>query len=192
MVIRAKKVPVKKKTTAKKTSKAPTPARETPEVLHPLVTLRNEIDRLFERFTEGWPQMSPWFERFWADPFSEIGRRLPFSRLELTPRADVTETDAGYEIAIELPGMTEKDIELSLSDDVLTMKGEKKEEREEKKKDYHVTERSYGSFQRTFRVPSGVDTKKVSANFSKGVLTVALPKTKEAKAKKRAIKVEVQ
>ena len=86
--------------------------------------------------------------------------------------------------------MTDKDIELTLSDDSLTVKGEKKEEREEKKKNYHVSERSYGSFQRTFRVPSGVDHNKVEASCSKGVLNISLPKTEVAKKQKRSIKVK--
>jgi len=86
--------------------------------------------------------------------------------------------------------MTEKDIELTLSDDSLTLKGEKKAEREEKKKNYHVSERSYGSFQRTFRVPNGVDQDKVEAAYSKGVLNISLPKTEATKSNKRSINVK--
>ena len=105
-------------------------------------------------------------------------------------RADVSETDSEYEISVELPGIDEKDIELGISDGILTLKAKKEEEREEKKKDYHLTERSYGSVRRSFRTPEGVETDKIKAAFSKGVLEVTLPKTKEVKAKQRKIPVK--
>ena len=104
--------------------------------------------------------------------------------------ADVSETESKYEISVELPGVDEKDIELSISDGLLALQAEKKEEREEKKKDYHLTERSYGSGRRTVRIPEGVAMDKIKAAFSKGVLEVTLPKTKEAKAKQRKIPVK--
>ena len=189
----AKTVSVKKKTTKKptvKSAKKTTPPEQTSDVTGSLVTLRDEIDRLVDRFSEGWPRLSPFFDRPWPELFSDIERRFPIPHFERTARADVTETDEGFEITVELPGMTEKDIELTLTDDALTLKGEKSEEREEKKKDYHMTERTHGSIQRTFRVPSGVDRNKVNANFSNGLLKVTLPKTKAAKAKKRQIRVK--
>jgi HSP20 family protein len=106
------------------------------------------------------------------------------------PAVDVSETDKGYEIKAELPGMEEKNIEVKLADGVLTIKGEKQEEKETKEKDYYVQERSFGSFQRTFQVPDNVDTNKIEANFKNGVLTVNLPKT--AEAQKPAKKIEVK
>ena len=106
------------------------------------------------------------------------------------PAVDIEETDAAVVLSADLPGIDEKDIELGISDGVLTLKAKKKEEHEEKKKDYHLTERSYGSVRRSFRIPEGVETDKIKAAFSKGVLEVTLPKTKEVKAKQRKIPVK--
>ena len=90
----------------------------------------------------------------------------------------------------ELPGLDEKNVEIKLSNHTLTIKGEKKEEKEEKDKDYYLSERRYGSFQRSFQVPEGVDTGKIDASFSKGVLTVKLPKTAEAQKAEKKITVK--
>ena len=100
------------------------------------------------------------------------------------------ENEKGYEITADLPGMDEKNIEVKVTDGVLTMKGERREEMEEKKKDYYLQERSYGSFQRSFELPDSVDADKIEANFKKGVLTVKLPKKVEAQ--KPAKKIEVK
>jgi HSP20 family protein len=108
----------------------------------------------------------------------------------LAPRIDVSESDSEIEIKADLPGVEEKDVEVTLSGDVLTIKGEKKQEREEKKKDYHLVERSYGSFQRTLRVPFEVDPAKVKASFDKGVLTVSLPKPPQVKEQVKKIAVQ--
>ncbi|MBI1774008.1 MAG: Hsp20/alpha crystallin family protein [Proteobacteria bacterium] len=108
----------------------------------------------------------------------------------LAPSIDVKETDAAFEIEAELPGVDEKDIEVSFQNDVLTIKGEKKLEKEESKKGYHMSERSYGAFRRSFELPSGIDGSKVTAAYTKGVLKVTLPKAPQAPAsvKKIAIK----
>ena len=106
------------------------------------------------------------------------------------PAVDVSETDKAYEISAELAGMDEKNIDLKIANGVLTIRGEKQDEKEEKKKDYYMRERSYGSFERTFEVPEGVDTDKIEATFKKGVLTVTLPKN--AEAQKPAKKIEVK
>ena len=151
----------------------------------PFRSLRREIDRLFEDFDRD----------FWGFP---IRRSLfdiePSWQRELgwsaAPAVDVTENDNAYEITAELPGMDEKNIDVKLADGSLMIKGEKAEEKEEKAKDYHVHERRFGSFERCFSLPDGVDTDKIEASFKKGVLTVTLPK-KEA-AKPRQVKVEVK
>ncbi|MEW6775497.1 MAG: Hsp20/alpha crystallin family protein [Bdellovibrionota bacterium] len=106
------------------------------------------------------------------------------------PKLDVSETDKEVQIAAELPGMDEKDVEVSISGDTLVLKGEKKHEKEEKKKDYYRMERSYGAFHRSIPLPEGVDKDKVDAKFAKGVLTITLPKTVEAQ--KAAKKVQVK
>jgi HSP20 family protein len=94
------------------------------------------------------------------------------------------------EITAELPGMDEKNIEVKVTDGILTIKGEKQEEKEEKKKDYYLHERHFGSFERSFGLPEGVDINKIEAAFKKGVLTVTLPKKPEAQ--KPAKKIEVK
>lgn len=150
-----------------------------------LDSLRREIDHLFEGFGRtGW--RSPFRgSAFDVEPFWR--HDLSFGTL---PAVDIAEKDKAYEIEAELPGMDDKNIEISLSEGMLTIKGEKREEKEEKKKNYYLSERHYGSFQRAFRLPAGVDTDKVEASFSKGVLKVTLPKTTEAQRKERKIEVK--
>jgi HSP20 family protein len=104
----------------------------------------------------------------------------------------VTEDDNAYEITAEMPGVEEKDVEITVKDDRLTLRGEKKSEKEEKKKDYHMTERSYGAFERSFHLPADVAADKIRADFEKGVLTLTLPKTPEAKSKERKIAIKAK
>jgi len=151
----------------------------------PFESFRREVDRLFDDFSSG----------VWRSPF---GRSVfdiePFRRAETAfgsvPAVDVTQSDKGYEITAELPGMEDKDIEVKLANGVLTLRGEKREEKEEKNKDYYVRERSFGSFERSFQVPEDVDADKVNASFKKGVLTVMLPKS--AQAQKAEKKIEIK
>jgi len=119
----------------------------------------------FEKFLTGWPAQPP---------------------------VDLTEKNGEYEISAELPGLDEKDVEVKLSNGILTISGEKKAEREEKDKDYHFSERRYGSFRRAFRVPEGVDAEKIEASFQKGVLTVKLPKTAEAVDSGKKIEIKAK
>jgi HSP20 family protein len=160
------KVPVK----AEKTT-APAPL----QTWRPFENLRREVDRLFEDFDGG----------HWRSPFRRIE-----AAFGATPAVDVTETDKAYEITAELPGMDEKNIDVKLANGVLTIKGEKQDEKEEKQKDYYVRERSYGSFERSFQVPDGVDAEKIEANFRKGVLTLTLPKSAEAQKAEKKITVK--
>jgi HSP20 family protein len=151
----------------------------------PFTSLRHEIDRLFEDFDRN----------SWALPFRRSAFDIePFWRRELswaaTPAVDITEGDKAYEVTADLPGMDEKNIEVKLSNGVLTIKGEKQEEKEEKKQDYCLQERHFGSFERSFRVPDGVDTDKIEASFKKGVLTVKLPKSPEAQKAEKKIEVK--
>ena len=108
------------------------------------------------------------------------------------PAIDVTETEKSYKVAAELPGMDEKNIEVKIANGMLTIRGGKHEEKEEEKQDYYVRERSFGSFERTFPVPDGVDLDKVDASFKKGVLTVTLPKTAEAQKAEKKITVKAE
>lgn len=148
----------------------------------PFGALRKEVDRLFEDFGES-------FLRQPLRSLASLERAWP-TKFATTPAVDVTETDKGYEITAELPGLDEKNIEVNLANGGLTIKGEKKEEKEEKNKDYYVSERRYGAFERYFTLPEGVDAGKIEATFKNGVLKVALPKT--AEAQKPAKKIEVK
>ena len=133
-------------------------------------SLRCEIDRIFNSFRLGIP-----FRR-------ALEVELPWRRETnwgIAPAFDVAEKDKEYEITATLPGMDEKNIEIKLSNGTLTIRGEKKKEKEELEKDYCLSERRYISFTRSFQVPVGVDTRKIEAAFANGVLTVKLPKTAE-------------
>jgi HSP20 family protein len=158
----------------------------TPSTLQPwrpFESFRRDVDRLFDDFAGG----------TWRSPF---GRSLfePFRRAETAfssvPAVDITQTDKGYEITAELPGMEDKDIEVKLANGVLTIRGEKRDEKEEKNKDYYLRERSFGSFERSFQVPENIDTDKISAGFKKGVLTIMLPKSAEAQRAEKKIEVK--
>jgi HSP20 family protein len=171
----ATKLPVK---TEERKSATPSPWR-------PFENLRREIDRLFDDFDGGL-----WRSRL-GRPFFDVQPFWPReASFAATPAVDVAETDKAYEIAAELPGMDEKNIEVKFADGILTIKGEKQEEKEEKKKDYYLSERNYGSFQRSFQVPDSVQADKIEANFKKGVLTVTLPKSTEAQKAVKKIDVK--
>ncbi|MBN1843138.1 MAG: Hsp20/alpha crystallin family protein [Deltaproteobacteria bacterium] len=136
-----------------------------------LGSLRREADRLWNRFLGGRP-----FPRI----FSE----------EWAPSADISETQDNLVIKADLPGLEAKDVDVSVSGDILTIKGEKKKEEEEKGEHFYHCERYCGSFQRSFRLPVDVQSDKIEATFDKGVLKITLPKAEEAKKKKIEIKVK--
>jgi HSP20 family protein len=140
----------------------------------PLSILKYDIDRLFEDFWRGF-DMEPFFDRG-ATSFS--------------PRVDVTENDREIKVTAELPGMDEDDIEVTLNNDSLVISGEKKEEKEDRGKDYYRFERSYGSFSRTIPLPVEIEADGAEANYRKGVLTVRIPKSKKAIEEKKRIKIK--
>jgi HSP20 family protein len=147
----------------------------------PFETLRNQVDRLFRDFETGFLQ-SPLYrdiDNFWRRDVA----------LPVTPPVDVVEKENAFELTAELPGLDAKNIELSLSDDVLTIKGEKTEEKEEKTKDRYVSERRYGSFRRSLQLPASVDPAKIEASYRSGVLSVKLPKSEEARKKPTVIPI---
>jgi HSP20 family protein len=146
---------------------------------------RGDMDRLFDRFTggSGLPSLRRIFDL-------EPSWRYESSFGINVPAVDVTEDDKAYKIAAELPGMSEKDIDISVTGDVIVLKGEKRQEREEKEENRYLSERSYGAFQRTFALPDGVDRDKIGAEFAKGVLTVTLPKTAGAQKQQKRIEVK--
>ncbi len=165
--------------------KAPPPAPTAEEwPFAPFMDLRKRMDQLFDDYMRGWPRFPPLARDLWeAEPFAGMRHGM------LDVRFDISESDAALDVSAELPGMEEKDIEVTLSDGVLTIKGEKKAETEEKKKDFHLTERRYGSFSRSFRVPGTVNQDKIKATFEKGVLHLSMPKLPEAKSKKKKIAI---
>jgi HSP20 family protein len=163
----------------------PVEVKKTPAshaVSYPWPSFRSEFDRLLDRFAE-----------FGMPPFRRMVGLTPSSETSFAfnvPAVDVTEDDKAYKIAAELPGLEEKDVEVSVTGDLLTLKGEKRQEKEEKNKNWYVSERTYGSFQRAFELPQGIDRDKIAAEFAKGVLTVTLPKSTEAQKQQKKIDVK--
>jgi HSP20 family protein len=143
-----------------------------------------EMDHLFDRFAGGFglPALG---ETFAIEPAWQGGPFTPNA-----PPVDITEDEKAYRIAADLPGLNAKDVEVSISGDALVLKGEKTQEHEEKDKNYHLSERSFGEFERSFALPDGIDRDRITAEFSKGVLTLVLPKTPEQQ--KHCKKIEVR
>jgi HSP20 family protein len=139
-------------------------------------TMHREMDRMFEDMTNV-PARKSFFPQEWA-------REL------LMPEIDETEDDKAFHISVELPGMDEKDVDITLSGRMLTIRGEKKADEKEEGKDYYRRERTYGSFRRTLQIPGDVDESKIEASFKKGVLRVELPRTEEAQNKIKHIDVK--
>ena len=152
------------------------------EAWRPFEALRKEVDRLFDEFGDD----------FWRRPFRSLAglEKGWAQKLVASPAIDIAETDKAYEITAELPGIDQKNIEVNVANGGITIRGEKKQETEEKNKDYYVSERRYGSFERYFSLPEGVDADKIEASFKNGVLKVMLPKT--AEAQKPAKRIEVK
>jgi HSP20 family protein len=135
-----------------------------------VTTLRREMDRVFDRFFDGWP----------FRPLSE-GR-------DWAPSVDVSETANEVVVKAEVPGMDAKDIDITITGDILTIRGERKQEKEEKDENFHCIERSYGAFSRSIRLPAEVEKDKVDAAYKDGVLKITMSKTKKASQKKIEVK----
>jgi HSP20 family protein len=134
-------------------------------------------------------EMNRMFDRFFTDPF-DLALSDRDLMTDFNPKVDVSETEKEVRVVAELPGMDEKDIQLSLEHEALVISGEKKSESEEKGKNFHRVERSFGSFSRVIALPSEVEADKVEAEFKKGVLTVTLPKP--ASAIKQSKKIQIK
>jgi HSP20 family protein len=139
--------------------------------------MRDEMDRLFDRFEYDWPRLPSLFR-------GRLGEAM------MAPEVDVRENANAMTIEAELPGLDEKDVTVTLANGVLTIKGEKKHEREEKDENYYLTERSFGRFERSLRLPDTIDNNKVEARFDKGVLKVTAAKKPEAVKSERKIEVK--
>ncbi len=137
--------------------------------------MRDEMERVFERAEHGWPR--------WPALFKRDGESM-------VPELDVRENTNAITVEAELPGVDEKDVTVTLANGVLTIKGEKKSEKEEKSDNYYLAERSFGSFERSIRLPDTVDDAKVEAKFDKGVLKVTAAKKPEAVQAERKIEIK--
>ena len=152
---------------------------------HPLDQLRTEIDRLLSDFLHG----------YWHVPFRRAAVDVePLWRgditLGTTPAVDIVDKDDCYKLTAELPGVDEKQVEIGFRNGTLTIEGKKDESAENAKQDHFVSERHYGDFHRTFRVPDAVDADKIEASFKNGVLSVTLPKTAEARRKQKKVEIK--
>ena len=144
--------------------------------LREFATIQDRMNRLFR-------------DSYGRDSYGNEGREEALTTSSFAPPVDVYEDEHNVTLKIEVPGIDEKDIDIRLENNTLTVHGERKIEKEEKEENYRRVERQYGSFTRTFTLPTTVDAEKVSANYDKGVLKVALPKKAEAKPKQ--IKVNI-
>jgi len=134
------------------------------------LSLMPEID-LFDRMFSDWSVPSLWIEE-----------------KVVVPAFDITENEKEYVISGEIPGIDPKDLDVTLTDGILSIKGEKKQESEEKEENYHRIERHYGSFQRSFRLPENINREELDANYKDGILRLTLPKSKESEVKKIEVK----
>ena len=142
----------------------------------PFQSFRTEMDRLFDSFLGGVPSLT--------------GLRQGFAEAQMTPTLDVKENEKEIVVKADLPGMDEKDINLTTHNGVLSLRGERKSEHTDQRDNYHVMERSYGSFQRSIRLPETIDEDKAEARFDKGVLTITLPKRPEMISSQRKIEIK--
>lgn len=131
-------------------------------------------------------EMNRVFENLWLEPYGEL-EEWPGTFI---PAVDVTENEKEVHISAELPGMDEKDINVTVTDSMLAIQGEKKQKQEQKEEGFYCKESSYGTFRRVIELPAEVDEDKAEAKFKKGVLKITLPKTEESRAKTRKIEVK--
>jgi HSP20 family protein len=150
------------------------------------MTRRYELMPISERFMSIFPEFDM-FDRFFSDlSLPDLFRR----ERVMMPAFDISETENEYVISGEIPGMEAKDIDITLTDGCLTVKGEKKQEKEDKDENYHRVERHYGSFQRSFGIPSNVNTENLEATYKEGILRLALPKSEKSDVKKIEVKAK--
>jgi len=142
------------------------------DVFAPLATFRREVERLFDSFLDG------------------FGGQSPSNGSDLIPALDITETDKELVVTAEVPGVSEKEVEVTVSGDVLTIRGEKKAEHEQKNDDCTYIERRYGSFVRSIRLPFEAKDEEIEAKYDKGVLTIRVPKPADAQKPVRRIEVK--
>lgn len=182
-----------------KTAKSAPPAKSAkaahPEIVPIEKEEKNTGTPYRDRFLAPFEDMERWVDdaltrRFLSLPrFNLSDLRMPWSG-EISPQVDIYEEGDEVVVKAELPGMKKADIEVSISDDIITISGEKKAEEKVEKKNYFRVERSYGSFTRKMRLPAAIVSDKAKATFAEGVLEVRIPKTVEAKTKQKKVPVE--
>ncbi|OAA30951.1 heat-shock protein Hsp20 [Kosmotoga arenicorallina S304] len=150
-----------------------------------MLAKRGELSSIFKPFEELHREIDKLFD----DAFKGLSIR-PEDRENFIPAVDVYETDDAIFLEMEVPGIKKGDLKIKLEDGVLSITGEKKYEKKEKSRNYHLIERGYGSFNRAFRLPDSIDTTKVKANYDNGVLKIELPKKEEAKKEAVEIKID--
>jgi HSP20 family protein len=134
-------------------------------------------------------EVSERLNRMFARPATRTNGKETMTVADWAPTVDISETDGEYQIKAEIPDVKKEDVKVTVEDGVLTIQGERKQEKEEKGKRYHRIERSYGSFVRSFSLPDVIDEEKVKAEFKDGVLSLHLPKSEKAKPKAIEVKV---
>jgi len=148
------------------------PARELATWPSDLFGIQREMNRMFNNFFRG------------------DARDEDSALSSWTPAVDISEHDSEFVVKVEVPGVNKDDVKITLESNILTIRGEKKHEKETKEENYHRVERSYGSFQRSFTLPTTVKSDKIDAVYKDGILTVSLPKAEEAKPKQIEVKVK--
>ena len=149
------------------------PARELATFPGDVINMQREINKMFDNFFRGGTLED-----------GSLGSSV------WTPAVDVEERDDEYQVKVELPGVNKDDVKITMQDNVLTIRGEKKQEKESKNSNYHRVERSYGSFQRSFTLPTSVKHDKIEASYKEGILTIGLPEAEDAKPKHIEVKVK--
>lgn len=152
-------------------------------LMHPLVDFHQQVRRLFDDFYRDFELPLMGLEQS-RGPLGKFWQQAEY------PRMDYAETDKAITVTAELPGVSKDELQITVSDDILTIKGEKRQEKEEGKGRYHRTECYYGSFQRSFPLPCEVDGQKVEASFKNGVLSITLPKTEAARKKVKHVTIK--
>lgn len=150
-----------------------TPARDLPTFPSDVINMQREINRMFDSFFRG-----------------GLSEDEALVASDWIPAVDIAEHDNEYTVKLELPGVSKEDVKITMQNNVLTVRGEKRKEKETKSSSYHRVERSYGAFQRNFTLPSTVKADKIDAAYVEGILTIVLPKAEEARAKQIDVKVK--
>lgn len=149
------------------------PARDLQTFPSDVMNMQREINRMFDSFFRG-----------------GLADDDAFVASDWIPAVDIAEHENEYLVKLELPGVNKDDVKITMQNNILSVRGEKKKEKDSKGSDYHRVERSYGAFQRTFTLPSTVKADKIDASYSDGILTIVLPKAEEARTKQIEVKVK--